>query len=182
LRRPEKSAIICETWAFQAAVIPVPLCGRNPLGKFSEMRCRRTGFLPQSGTGMTGVPKGIPCQMTALPSSPVKFSNAALFGRRLFLLLRPIESAPCGKPGVSHIPRWTQRSHLCPLPLSRGERDGIGSLPSPKGLSVSHVFCWTPGGAWFQPQRGELSRPAGPGQRPGSGIPSHSRLASPEGA
>ena len=43
--------------------------GRNLLGKPSEMRCRRTGFLPQSGTGMTGVSKGIPSQMTPRPTA-----------------------------------------------------------------------------------------------------------------
>jgi len=43
--------------------------GRNLLGKPSEMRCRRTGFLPQSGRGMTGVSKGIPSQMTPRPTA-----------------------------------------------------------------------------------------------------------------
>ena len=38
---------------------------------------------------------------------------------------------------VSHIFRWTLRPHLQPLPISRGEWQGIGSLPSPLGLSVS---------------------------------------------
>ncbi|MGD0011396.1 MAG: hypothetical protein ABSE93_23010 [Terriglobia bacterium] len=52
---PLGSGVICEERALQAAVIPVPLCGRNPLRKPSETRCPQIGFLPQSGTGMTGV-------------------------------------------------------------------------------------------------------------------------------
>ena len=42
----------------------------NLVGKLSEMRCRRARFLPQGGTGMTGVSRGIRSQLTAPPHRP----------------------------------------------------------------------------------------------------------------
>ena len=59
---------------------------------------------------------------------------------------------------------------------------GNGPLPSPQGLSMSHIFCWTPGAPWdarFQPQRGDLTKP-----RPTAWVKRYTPLgfASPERA
>jgi len=42
---------------------------------------------------------------------------------------------------------------------------GNGPLPSPQGLGMSHIFCWTPGAPWdasSQPQRGDVTKPRPP--------------------
>ena len=57
------------TGVIWSAVIPVPRCGRNPPRKPLETCCRRTGFLPQRGTGMTGGSSGSPFQMTPAPAN-----------------------------------------------------------------------------------------------------------------
>ena len=46
---------------------PISVIPANLLRKPLEMCCRRTGFLPQSGTGMTGGSSGSPFQMTPVP-------------------------------------------------------------------------------------------------------------------
>jgi hypothetical protein len=85
---------------------------------------------------------------------------------RILLRLRKesanLPTAPAGQDlGVSHISRSIERSHLCLLPLSGGERDGIGigigSFASPKGRG------WTATGA-FASRRG-----------PGEGSPARRR-------
>ena len=48
----------------------------------------------------------------------------------------------------------------------------LGKSALSQGANFHPYFLLDTRGAWIQPQRGELSRPAGPGQRPGSGIPS----------
>jgi hypothetical protein len=48
-------------------------------------------------------------------------------------------------PRAERVPRLPLDTAAPPLPISRREWQGIGSLPSPLGLSVSHIFGWTPG-------------------------------------
>jgi hypothetical protein len=62
------TGVICETWALQAAVIPVPPW-REESTRQTFGNALSTDWIP-AFAGMTGVSKGIPSQMTPPPRLP----------------------------------------------------------------------------------------------------------------